>query len=353
MKFRTQADVLDRLEPETRRAMRVLEAGHLAVLNNLWGATVKNIEGVVMREFRQDFRNDKWDAVTAHQRGTLARIKNGAAQCLRTFSLNYKDQAKRALKSVYIAEAQRGQWMLDQTTPANITVKQAVPGIRRAAKKPSRRKREADSSADYVTTWQEALDAYMEAWADAFASQMRLTALHEGTITDAADAVDATRLGGASTSGKFGGLFINTALEAMQDARGDLAETNGDIVSEEIWQTLEDSRVCPICEEYDGVTLEEVGDEPPAHFWCRCFARIVPKAWAELLRSGDEDQKAAALAMDDRGLVPDAMAIRNANGELVNTFTVKFEQWLAKNPWFESQMSVWGTGPITAPGGSR
>jgi hypothetical protein len=86
---------------------------------------------------------------------------------------------------------------------------------------------------------------------------------------------------------KLRALVTTQSLMAQDDARDDLAGANGGIVAEEIWQTMEDAAVCYICAPYDGRRLEDVDDEIPAHFNCRCYARLVPHTWAALLRSTD------------------------------------------------------------------
>lgn len=42
------------------------------------------------------------------------------------------------------------------------------------------------------------------------------------------------------------------------------------LVQKAIWRTVNDERVCPICEPRDGIEIE-LGDGPPAHVGCRCF----------------------------------------------------------------------------------
>jgi hypothetical protein len=121
------------------------------------------------------------------------------------------------------------------------------------------------------------------------------------------------------------------ARKAEVKARRFVADENPDIVMDEIWQSMENSRVCPECDELNGKRREEVGGDEPGlvHWGCLCYWRLVPKEWADILASGDADAIATARAMDAQGLVPDAMAIMGPDGELAAHLTVDFPTWAA------------------------
>ena len=347
MKFKTQLQVLTKLENETRRDLRQLEDAGARQFVDLWDVTRIELAAAVMREYRQDFPRGDWDVVQAEQKGTLRRIRRSVNERVGHFRNQASSFMRGALRQIYKAELARGIWMLDSTTPESVTVGQ-----------PSRaRTHESSAPQDYAAGWQDALDGWIRAYEDTFAANLRLEALHEGTLEDAADEVDATKIGGAVPANKFQSLFTNQALIAMQDARDDIAGANGGggdddagtdtggLDVEEIWMTMEDSGVCPICDAYDGKPYADVGDDIPAHFNCRCYMRIVPKPWAELLRSGNAADKETALKMDDAGLVPDSMAIRGVDGELVGTIVVPFEKWAGGRGTTIYNMAIIGVTP--------
>ena len=139
----------------------------------------------------------------------------------------------------------------------------------------------------------------------------------------------AARVDGFDPAYKFSSMLTDQILRSQRDARADVADENDDLSAEEIFQTMEDSAVCEDCNSQDGVKVEDVDVSGHVYgFGCRCFERIVPRPFAELLRGGDDDEKDAALMADARGLVPDAMVVKGADGELVGTFTMPFEKYV-------------------------
>ena len=315
MKYKLQLQVLEKLEDQTRKALRKIEDQRAAEFVKLWHDAKLDLAASIMREYHQDFPRGSWDIVQANNRGTLRRMRVAVTERLGHFRNEAANLMTKSLRELYKAEIERGLWMLDQVTPGNVIAVRPL------------RAHESAAPQDYAAGWKDALDGWVQSFEDTLAANLRLEALHEGSIDDAADEVDAAKIGNSVPSNKFQSLFTNQSLIVMQEARDDLSEANDDMVAEEIWMTMEDTVVCPICNEYDGHPYSEVDDEIPAHFNCRCYTRIVPASWAALLRSGNQEDRDTALAMDDKGLVPSSMAILDDDGSLTATSAVSFDNW--------------------------
>jgi len=314
MKFQDQKTLILKMERETRKAMRALEDKHAAALLKLWRHAKRDLEMMVMHVYRRDFGRGTWDIVGATQRDTLNHIHLQAARILVKFRDDAFAHVRAALRDIRREETLRHAWMLDQLTPPSF--KPRLPA----------KTMESDGPRDYKATWLQALDNWIASYHDALTANMRLEALHEGSLHDAADEIDATKIGGTDPENKFYSLFSTEAIRTQDDARAEFGDENGEISAGEVFLTLEDDRVCPICDEYDGQPVDDV-ERPPVHFNCRCYTSIVPRTWADLLANGTPEEQQAALDMEDRGLVPSAMAVRGAHGELVGTVSVMFNAW--------------------------
>ena len=121
-----------------------------------------------------------------------------------------------------------------------------------------------------------------------------------------------------------------------------MSDENEDMVAEEIFQTMEDGSVCEDCDSQDGKRIEDV-DMTLDHVFgynCRCFTRIVPSDFAELLRNGDKSERQAAMTRDALGLVPDAMAVSDPDtGRLKAHVIIDFGDWMDS----ERGLSIMGT----------
>ena len=316
----TQRKALARMEQQTRIAQRRLEDGYNAMLLKLWKGTLADIRATVLDTYRQDFGRGTWDLVGAQTRGTLSRINDRSAERLLLFKAEATLLIERSLAHIHNQERLRALWMIDQTTPQSF-----LP------KAPPRSVREADNPRDAKATWSVALNAWVDNYQSQLANNLRMEALHEGDAHDAADEPEATRVAGYDPAYKFSSMFAGESIREEADARRDIFDGNDDVVEEEIWVTMEDGIVCEICAGYDQKPLSEVEDDIPAHYNCRCYTRFVPKAWADMMRSGNSDERDAAQAMDDAGLVKDSMAIRSPKtGDIIARAVISFEDWQAE-----------------------
>ena len=88
-----------------------------------------------------------------------------------------------------------------------------------------------------------------------------------------------------------------------------------------------DLRVCDDCDELEGTPIAEAGEYPPLHPGCHCYTLVVPREYAELLRSGNEEEKQLAAQAMDAGIVPNALILRNMDGEIAAQAVVDFQRW--------------------------
>lgn len=253
----TQRKALARMEQQTRIAQRRLEDGYNAMLLKLWKSTLADIRATVLDTYRQDFGRGTWDLVGAQTRGTLSRINDRSAERLLLFKAEATLLIERSLAHIHNQERLRALWMIDQTTPQSF-----LP------KAPPRSVREADNPRDAKATWSVALNAWVDNYQSQLANNLRMEALHEGDIHDAADEPEATRVAGYDPAYKFSSMFAGEAIKEEADARRDIFDGNDDVVEEEIWVTMEDGIVCEICAGYDQKPLSEVEDDIPAHYNC-------------------------------------------------------------------------------------
>lgn len=330
MSYPTQQGTLKKLEDQTRRDGRALEDACCARLVDLWNRTKDEMRGSILNTYRKHFGSDTWDTSSVHAKGTLHVISQQVMNSLTLFHNQASTLFKSSMKDAYLGEMAHQLWMLDMLTPPSYLPK---------APEKAKALRESDAP-DFKTGWAQALVEYLHAYHNTLITNLRMEALHGGSLSDAADEVDASKIDGFEPTYKLSSALTNLILQVQRDARDDGSGVNQDLVAEEIFQTMEDEAVCPDCSSQDGKNMEDV-DMSLDHifgFNCRCFSRIVPVEFADLLRSGDADEKQAALEMDARGLVPDAMAISDENGRLKAHISVKFADWVDS----ERGMSIMG-----------
>ena len=299
--------------------MRRFEDSGNAEFLKAWAATRQDLKAIIAREYIQDFGSTPWDIATAAQRNTLARIEKSVGERLAHFNNESYNFIKAVLDKVHHLEVMRALWMIDQTTPPYIKPVYPITQPKHA--------REALFPGDYKATWPQVLTAWIQTYRDALVGSLRMEILHEGNIQDAVAEVDSAKIDNFDAEYKFQSLFSTQTIQTEAEARRFVADENDEVVMDEIWQAMEDSKDCETCDDYNGKRREEINEEPPQHFNCRCYYRLVPKSWADALASGDADAIATARAMDAQGLVPDAMAIMGTNGELVAHAVVEFPTW--------------------------
>ena len=325
MNYPRQKSVLSRLEEETRKAGRAHEDAAIAALRHEWNTAKLNMQAVIMTTYRHAHGSEPWTMATSGP--THERMGHACMNELVNFHNAALGLIRKSIREAYRHEALRQVWMLDMVTPPS-----------HKPRLPARALREASARPGAGATWETALGEWLRAYSANLATNLRLEALHSGSITDAADEVDSAKIDGFDPGYKFSSAITDQILLAQREARSDVSETNDDLIVEEIFQTMEDSGVCEDCESQDGKKLEDVEIQGHVYgFNCRCFERIVPRDFAELLRNGSDEEKQAALDMDARGLVPDAMAIKDPDSGILPSeqslkahIHIGFDKWMGQ-----------------------
>ena len=316
MAYPRQGPVLARLERETRIEGRRWEEECVEALVWAWRSAKGLVRSTILAEYRRRHGSDTWSLATAGS--VLDAIGEISGHILSDFrDLGFK-MVSSSIRNAYTEEVMRKMWMLDQVTPAS-----------RRPKTPRHRVVETDRPDQYYATWKQAMSEWLFAYHSGLLTNLRLVALHEGGAGDAADEADATKVGGFNPEYKLASMLTNQYLLAQRLGRKDVADANGDLISEEVFQTMEDASVCPDCDSQDGVQVDRIKIEGHVYgFNCRCFERVVPESFASLLRDGTAEEKEAALLADARGLVPDSMVIYDPDTHDIKAHeVVTFGEW--------------------------
>jgi len=316
---RTQTQVLERLERDTLRVIDGMVDEQGLRLKGLWEGTKSRLKMYIQHEYSQDFRGEPWNFSDAVRRGTFERIQKRTHDILHEFYEQSAGSFSEHLKRLRRESTLRAAWMLDQVTPGSMSARLPMGfALKEAAQLGE-------------TQWNDRWGAWLDSYQISLTNNLRMGALNASTPEDAADEVEATRPG-SPTADMWSALeriHRHESYSIYASAQGDVAKANEQFNLVEIWQTRYYKRVCDICEENRGLTREEATDDIPAHPNCECFWRVVPASWAQLMRSGNADEREIAKAMDAADEVPDMMLVMNDQGELVGAATVEFGDWIS------------------------
>jgi hypothetical protein len=317
--MKTQKATTERLQKQVIKELDALESAGQAALLRSWKTARRRLLSAIMVNYREHFGRNKWNLPMAKNTGALYKIEHELRSVLSGFKHESMLLAKRILNEIHQTSTLKHAWILDQVTPDSYRVKLPI----------KKTMYEADPM-DSAGLWQDRWQGWVDSYASALVHNLHLNLINEGSMHDAADEVDATESGTPSLeiwhalSKLYEDLSVGAAAQGVQD----VGDANSDGM-QEIWQTREDARVCDDCDPNLGLTEEEADGTIPLHPNCRCYWRMVPTEYADLLRSGNADDQALADAMDARGLVPDALAIRDSQtGDVVGKLIIGFDQWL-------------------------
>lgn len=314
MGYAHQDSTITRLQKETLSALDKTRKSNYEKLSLLWDSYRGRLQITIMRFYHQVAANKNWTY------RDFGRIRGPLAISVRSLLSAFHAESiplvKRAQKKIYEQSVLMHAWALDQVTPPNVKIK--APSL------PMREAVVIRGPDDFEARW----TTWMDAYNSALVHNLTLNALNEGPLEDAVDEVDATRANTPAYTliDALNRIYDWEAMNAISEGASDIAGMNGEALEEEIWQTRGDLRVCDECNDNIGLSVEETG-YPPLHPNCNCFTQLVPKSYAELLRSGDLDDRALADQMMRDGVAPNALIIRNENGEITSKAIVDFDQW--------------------------
>ena len=320
MAYSKQLSTLVKLETENQKALRKAEDKALVEIRQLWAVIRKSLKKTISDFYRQDFPRSNWNLTDAKRLGTLYKIELQIDYTLNSYTASSVEMVRKSLISLHDEARLRNAWMLDMVTPNWVKIKTKKTETREAGMV------NLFTGAAAKARWDDRWAAWTNAYRSSLTNNLMLNLINEGSVEDAVDEVDASKAGSPAYSiiDALERLFVTEAIGQQAQAAREIRDANRDVVKVEIWQTREDSDVCDICDENDGEKRNDVRDEVPAHPGCRCFWRVVPQEWQSLLKKVDP---ALAREMDMRGLVPDAMIIRDENGDPAAALMVTFKEW--------------------------
>jgi hypothetical protein len=238
----------------------------------------------------------------------LAAFRHEAVGVLRTAKRQAHDQQ-------YLSAC----WIIDQVTPPNVKVRP-----RREIHERWRARKLGESWADQPIENAPAdeahpenrVEGWLKAWAYSTLAGLTMAGVQGDEDEDVAARIEAATADGQDIGQVLGRLIQSEIQLSINEGDQEAADEFGEYIEDRVWQTMEDERVCDVCEENQGRSIDEVGDEPPAHPWCRCWLRLIPRSW-----QGLSDSPIA-------GLAPGSMAFRDpVSGEVVGYVTVEFDTW--------------------------
>lgn len=330
MSYPKQSTVADKLQNQSLKVLDVQIAKDWRKIEFLWRQARLDMRAHIAAVYHRHFGNDRWNITALRASGGWSVLEMNLRARIAKFRDESRVAAMDAINALYKESLLRHAWVIDQTTPPNIKVR--IPYKQKLF--------EAGRSQVTYYGGPQAAQAFSErwnTWSDGYYSalmtNLQLNAINEGTVSDATEEVDATRV----NTPAFGLLdalqrmFSFETMNAINQAVSAVSDVNEEADVVQIWQTRQDMKVCDDCDENLGLTEEDADGEIPLHPNCNCYWRVVPASWAQLLRSGDESDYEIATRMDAKGLVPNAMAITDSEGNLAGYTTVEFGKWKNSN----------------------
>lgn len=320
MSYPKQSSVSKRLHKDVLRALDAYITRWQLRLTRIWNRTRSELRSAIRDAYVAVPGTNRWSLTTFRMSGAEERLNATVRGILARFRAETVVEIRQALKSIKWASSLRHAWMLDQLTPGTNTVKlpQKPEGLREAV--------QFVSGADWDERWSLWIDSYNQA----LMANLRHNAINSSPVEDAVDEIDATKMNTPSSTldNAMRRLFEYSSVAATAAGEDDIVQMNGGLVEEEIWRTRGDMQACDECNDNEGLTVEETDGDIPLHPDCHCYWEVVPKSFAKLLRSGDEQDMALAELMQSRGLAPESMIVRNDNGEIAGRVMVTFERWM-------------------------
>lgn len=331
MSYPKQSSVGARLHLESVSALDSLGEKGLNELGAIWRQYRKEMQLAIVNAHNVASRGGgTWNLSTFN---AIAKpmLENELGIVLGKFRGLTTHTFKTSLNALYGQSLIRYAWILDQLTPPSRNVmiphknklhEAAVIGGFYGAQGPKE--------------WTDKWGLWVDAYKSALLNNLAIGASNESSVSDAVDEVDDTKSNTPQSTllNAMVRLYEYAAVDAIAAGESAIGDMNENVVKVEIWKTRGDLDVCDQCSGNEGLPLEDCDGEIPAHPICHCYSEIVPKEYAELLASGDDDDRELARDMDNQGIVPNALVIRNADGGIAAKTIVTFNQWTKGNGVF-------------------
>lgn len=320
MSYPRQSSVAVRLHDETNAALDALRAKAKAALRKIWMGTRSELRHVIFDAYQGAAPEGRWNLQAYRMSGAENMLMVRSRTILAQFHAISTAEMRRFFREARKMSALRHGWILDQLTPESRKVRMPqYANVREAGiiKKVTR------------VSWDQRWSEWVDSYHGALMTNIRMEAMNESLMADAMAEPDATKVS-SPASGLENALFRIYEYETMaaiSAGEDDIASLNDDLIEEEVWKTRGDAGVCDDCDANEGLTADEADGDVPLHPNCNCFWLMVPKSYAALLRSGDEEDQVLARLMQAKGTVPEAITIRDEDGNITAKALVDFHEW--------------------------
>lgn len=314
-----QSSVSRRLHDEIWHDLdRMRDLGR-ADLEELWDGYRKELRSAIMDAYgRASGSGGRWSLAKYRKIGVESYLAQIINQVLRRFHNVAQKAVADRLRVMKRASARMYAYILDQLTPDSSKVRMPDYAHTREA-------RVFNIVPD--TLWQDRWGQWVASYETALRNNLAMNAMNEGDFRDAVDEVDATKVNTPSSTIKDAlfRMYEHLAEHAISEGEDDVVGMNDSLMDKEIWKTR--GGACDDCLDNEGLTVEESDGDIPLHPFCRCRWVLVPSTYADLLRSGNPEDKALADEMDRKGMSPEAIVVRDDDGHAIGRAIVSFSEW--------------------------
>lgn len=319
MTYPRQETVGERLHTEAFKALDAMRDWHRGELAELWDEARRELQSAIHQAYKWAAPAGEWTLGLYRFSGAETKFRVMSQNILVRFHAAATAKIKASLGALRGQSALRYAWVLDQVTPE--TARVSVPlhaGVREAGVF------RVLSDAQ----WRDRLSQWVDGYHSALMTNLAMNAMNESALDDAMGEVDATRVNtpAASLATAVDRLFEFLATGAIAEGEDDVAALNDGMLEDEVWVTR-GLNVCDACADNKGMTPDEADGQIPLHPNCRCAWKLVPKDFADLLRSGTDADRALARDMKAKGMAPTALVIRGEDGEIAAKAIVSFSEW--------------------------
>jgi hypothetical protein len=316
MPYAQQETVAERLGQDVRKMQRDrVEKPATALILDRWQQVRTDIALHARGVWGEHAASDG----VAYAEGAKVRIAQFMDRQLAAFRHEAVGVLHTAKRQAHDHQYLAAHWILDQVTPPNVKIR------------PRREIHQRWAAGHLGEAWADApienapsgeaapanrIEGWLKAWEYAALAGLTMAGVLGDDDSDAAARIESATADGRDIADVLGRL-VQSEVQTSINAGDQLAADELDeYIEDRVWQTMEDEHVCDVCEENAGRSVDDVGDEPPAHPWCRCWLRIIPRDWQSLL-----DRPIARLG-------PGSMAFRDpSTGDVVGYVTVDFDKW--------------------------